>query len=61
MPAFLMFLIVIGILGLIIFMPWIFIWSINVLFGLSIAYTFTTWLAAFVLLAILSNSHIKKS
>ena len=32
------------------------IWALNTLFGLGIAYTFKTWLAALVLGAILSPS-----
>ena len=41
---------VVGILAfafaLIVFGPFISIWSLNTLFGLTIAYTFKTWLAA---------------
>ena len=29
--------------------PLIFIWSLNTLFGLAIAYTFKTWLAALLI------------
>lgn len=34
------------ILVLIVFGPFVSIWSLNTLFGLGIAYTFKTWLAA---------------
>ncbi len=45
-------------LALAIFLPFIFIWSINTLFGLSIAYGFWEWLAAFCLTSFLSVRHI---
>lgn len=35
-------------------LPLAVIWAINVLMGLGIAYTFKTWFAAFVLMAIFS-------
>jgi hypothetical protein len=34
------------IVALIVFGPFVSIWSLNTLFGLGIAYTFKTWLAA---------------
>ena len=34
--------------------PWLSIWALNTLFGLGIAYTFKTWLAALVLGAIIN-------
>jgi uncharacterized RDD family membrane protein YckC len=37
------------------FLPLAFIWAINALFKLNLAYTFTNWLAAFVLMAIFGN------
>lgn len=36
--------------------PLLTIWSLNTLFGLSIAYTFKTWIAALVLGLLVSNS-----
>ena len=36
--------------------PLALIWSINVLFGLGIAYTFKTWAAALLLVAIFGSS-----
>ena len=38
--------------------PILFIWSVNSLFGLAIAYSFKTWLAGFVLFLIL-RFHLK--
>lgn len=36
------------------FVPIMFIWSLNVLFGLSIAYNFTTWLASLIVVGVLA-------
>lgn len=54
-------------LGLIIFVilliavvPSLFVWSLNTLFALGIAYTFKTWLAAFILLACTGCAFQKK-
>lgn len=52
--------ILVGILVLLLFAaivlsPLGLVWSLNVLFGLGIAYTFKTWLAAFVLLLLVTN------
>ncbi len=33
--------------------PWVFIWALNTLFGLSIQYNFYTWLAAVIILMFL--------
>jgi len=41
-----------------IFIPFIFIWSINTLFNLGIAYGFWEWLAAFCLSSFLSIRHV---
>ena len=49
------FLVVIIIL-LIICFPLLGVWSLNVLFGLGIAYTFKTWLASFILISLLTGS-----
>ena len=32
--------------------PWLLFWSLNVLFGIKIALTFKTWLAAVILFAL---------
>ena len=54
----LLFLLVVVLLTLI---PIGFIWSINTLFGLTIAYSCKTWLAAFVLWAIFPRGIAKGS
>ena len=36
-------------IALIIYAPFLIIWSINTLFGLSIVYTFKTWIAVVIL------------
>lgn len=59
MNALFMMILFDAIICLVISMPWIFCWSLNILFGLHIAYTFETWVAAFVLVAILTGSGIK--
>lgn len=41
--------------------PLAFVWSVNVLFGLSIAYTFKTWLAALVFLLMVSGLRASSS
>ncbi len=45
-------------IALAICLPFIFIWSINTLFGLGIAYGFWEWLAALTLLSFLSARNI---
>jgi hypothetical protein len=42
--------------AIIVFMPLAAIWSLNTLFTLTIPYSFDTWLAAFVLSAVISGS-----
>ena len=39
--------------------PFIFIWSLNTLFGLTIAFGFFEWLAALFLLGFLNKNYIK--
>jgi hypothetical protein len=46
--AFVVLFMVLAILA-IVFGPILMIWSLNTLFGLGIAYTFWTWLAALIL------------
>ena len=44
-------------IAIIVFQPFIIIWAINVLFGVGIPYTFKTWLAMFtIIMVIRSNS-----
>jgi hypothetical protein len=53
--------ILIGILviALLIFWPLAVIWALNTLFGLTIQFTFWTWLAVFVLTATLNSRGVK--
>ncbi len=39
--------------------PIVVIWSLNTLFTLAIPYTFKTWLAAFILIMVLSARSVK--
>jgi hypothetical protein len=48
-------LIVLIIICLCIFGPFLTIWAINTLFGLAIAYSFKTWLAALILDGLISG------
>jgi len=43
-------------IGMMIFWPIIVIWAMNTLFGFSIAYTFTNWIASLVLCATVKAS-----
>jgi len=53
-------LIVLGVL-LIIFAPFIVIWALNTLFGLGIAYTFWTWLAALIITGAFGNTSVTRN
>ena len=44
------------IIATIVSVPFGFIWSLNVLFSLSISYTIKTWLASMLFLILLGNS-----
>lgn len=44
------------IIAAIVSVPFGFIWSLNVLFSLSISYTIKTWLASMLFLILLGNS-----
>ena len=50
---------VIAVLALVLFWPFALIWAVNTLFGLGIAYTFWTWLAAFIMMVAFGKTHIK--
>ena len=45
---------------LILSIPLAAIWSVNTLFGLTIPYTFKTWLAAFILIGVSGSPHMVK-
>jgi len=59
MPALLVTLFVLLVLAVVIFAPLVFIWAINTLFSLQIAYTFINWFAAFVLLTLVGKPSVK--
>ena len=46
-------------IALLVLGPWAFIWSLNVLFGLSVAFTPKTWLAVMVFLACMNSGSAK--
>ena len=43
------------IIGISILMPFVLIWSLNILFKLNIAYTLKTWFASFLLISMFGN------
>lgn len=47
-------LLALGLLILVALWPFLVIWAVNTLFGLAIGYSWETWLAAFVLLLVVS-------
>jgi hypothetical protein len=49
MGSFMAVLMVLAIIALVIFMPWVLVWSVNTLFGMAIPYTIKTYFAALVL------------
>jgi hypothetical protein len=56
------FLAILFLSAVIFFTPFCGIWALNTLFGLGIAYTFKTWLAALILGAIISPTvSVKKN
>lgn len=52
--------IVIAVLIAVVLWPLAIVWALNTLFGLTIAYTFWTWLAALVLVSAITSSTSKK-
>jgi multidrug efflux pump subunit AcrB len=59
MKALDIILIIMGI-ALAIFIPFAVIWALNTLFSFAIAYTFSTWLATYILLLALPQQSIKR-
>ena len=51
---------VIAIILLIVLVPICLIWSLNTLFGLTIAFTFKTWTAAFIVSMIVGGNRASK-
>lgn len=54
MYEFVLLLLAIFFVGLTLVFPFAIIWALNILFGLSIACTFDTWLSVVILLFVLS-------
>lgn len=52
-------LIVLALFALIVLSPFLFVWSLNTLFGLTIAYTFKTWLAALILCTAVGGTRLR--
>ena len=52
-------LIIVAIIGLLILLPFVLIWSISQLWGLHLEYSFINWLAAFLLISLLNGGHKK--
>lgn len=50
----------IGVIVLLLLWPWLAIWAVNTLFGLTIGYTLETWGAALVLMLVLRVSSADK-
>lgn len=55
--AFMLFILLILILSIL--SPFVFIWSLNTLFGLNIAYGFFEWLSALFFLGMINGGGIK--
>lgn len=49
---------IIAIVALVVFWPFAIIWAANTLFGLGIAYTFWTWLAAMIIMGAFGKTHV---
>ena len=54
MKEFLVALLIVIVVGLIIYGPIAFIWSLNVLFSLAIPYNIKTWIASLFILSVLN-------
>ena len=52
-------MIILVIIALVIFMPLAVIWSLNTLFGMGIAYTFTNWVAMVILTTTFGKANVK--
>jgi hypothetical protein len=52
-------LLIVVALAVIVLFPFAFIWSLNVLFSLTIPFTISTWVASFVLIALFGAGKIK--
>jgi hypothetical protein len=62
MKEFLIALLIVLVIALFVFYPIAVIWSINLLFGLTIPYTFSTWCATMILVGVFAaNIVVKKN
>lgn len=52
-------LLIVVALAVIVLFPFAFIWSLNVLFSLTIPFTISTWVASFVLIVLFGAGKIK--
>jgi hypothetical protein len=52
-------LLIVVALAVLVLFPFAFIWSLNVLFSLTIPFTISTWVASFVLIALFGAGKIK--
>ena len=61
MKKIILFIIILALLGLAIAVtPWLFIWSVNTLFGTAIVFGWKTWLAAMTLLLLVQGSSVAR-
>jgi len=62
MKEFLMAFVIVLVIGFTIFYPLAVIWSLNLLFGLTIPYKFSTWCATMLLIGVFAaNIVVKKN
>lgn len=45
-------------IAMVAFVPFVFLWSLNTLFGLGLAYSFINWLAALVLIGLFGKPNV---
>jgi len=60
MKEFLIALAIVFVIGFIIFYPLAVVWSLNLLFSLTIPYTFSTWCAIMILVGVFAARVIVK-
>lgn len=54
-------ILIILLIVLILLIPFLFVWGLNTLFGLGIAYTLKTWLATLIVVGTISSVRVLKS
>lgn len=45
-------------IAMVAFVPFVFLWSLNTLFGMGLAYSFINWLAALVLIGLFGKPNV---